>query len=99
MAAQSWRLRQGERLVGTLALESGDMFWSDCRFEPGPAWEGLAPLFAASRDAWRRGDEDAALAVDETIYAQDLVLVPDSGGAPITEFLIRIEGEVARLRH
>lgn len=60
MAERSWQLRQGERLVGTLALESGDMFWSDCRFEPGPAWEGLAPLFAASRDAWRRGDEDAA---------------------------------------
>lgn len=37
MTEQSWQLRQGERLVGTLALESGDMSWSDCRFEPGPA--------------------------------------------------------------
>ncbi|MEU6161904.1 hypothetical protein [Streptomyces sp. NPDC047130] len=99
MAERSWQLRQGERLVGTLTLESGDMFWSDCRFEPGPARQGLAPLFAASRDAWRRGDEDAALAADETIYARDLVLVPSNGGAPITEFLIRIEGEVARFRH
>ncbi|WP_327713770.1 hypothetical protein OG912_38440 (plasmid) [Streptomyces sp. NBC_00464] len=99
MTEQSWQLRQGERLVGTLTLESGDMFWSDCRFRPGPAWEELAPLFASSRDAWRRGDEDAALAADETIYAQDLALVPEGSGAPITEFLIRIEGEVARFRH
>ncbi|GAA0611919.1 hypothetical protein [Streptomyces crystallinus] len=99
MTERSWQLRQGEQLVGTLALASGDMFWYDCRFEPGPAWEGLAPLFAASRDAWRRGDEDGALAADEAIYAQHLVLVPDSGEAPITEFLIRIEGEVARFRH
>lgn len=39
------------------------------------------------------------MTADETIYAQGLVLVPDSGGVPITEFLIRIEGEVARFHH
>jgi hypothetical protein len=99
MTEQSWQLRQGKRVIGTLTLEGIDMFWSDCRFEPAPAWEELRPLFAASRDAWRRGDEDAALAADEAIYAKELVLVPGDGGALITEFLIRIEGEVARFRH
>ncbi|AJF70497.1 hypothetical protein [Streptomyces vietnamensis] len=99
MAEKSWQLRQDDRLVGTLTLEEIDMFWSDCRFEPAPAWDDLRPLFAASRDAWVRGDEEAALAADEAIHAEGLILVPDEGGDPITDFLIRINGETARFRH
>ncbi|MFH8789126.1 hypothetical protein [Streptomyces roseoverticillatus] len=99
MADESWQLRQGDRLVGTLTLAEIDMFWSDCRFDPAPGWEGLRPLFAALRDAWVRGDEDAALAADEAIHAEGLILVPDGGGDPITDFLIRINGETARFRY
>lgn len=99
MTEQSWQLSQEERVIGTLTLEGVDMFWCDCRFEPADAWEELRPLFAASRDAWRHGDKDAALAADEANYATELVLIPSDGGAPITEFLIRIDGEVARFRH
>ncbi|MER6298943.1 hypothetical protein ABT247_05125 [Kitasatospora sp. NPDC001539] len=99
MAETSWQLRQGDRLIGMLTLDKVDMFWSDCHFEPAAAWEDLRPLFAASRDAWERGDQDAALAADEMIYAQGLVLDPAGGGAPITDFLIRINGETARFRH
>ncbi|WP_241845124.1 hypothetical protein [Streptomyces silvensis] len=75
------------------------MFWTDCRFEPAPAWDELRPLFAASRDAWRQGDREAALAADEAIHAEGLTLVPTTDGALITDFLIRIEGNVARFRH
>ncbi|MER7312071.1 MULTISPECIES: hypothetical protein [Streptomyces] len=99
MAGKSWQLRQDDRLVGTLTLEEIDMFWSDCHFEPAPAWDDLRPLFDASRDAWVRGDEEAALAADEAIHAEGLILVPDEGGDPITDFLIRINGETARFRH
>ncbi|MBL7495275.1 hypothetical protein I6A84_25920 [Frankia sp. CNm7] len=99
MDEKSWQLRQGDRLVGTLTLEEIDMFWSDCHFEPAPAWEDLRPLFAASRAAWGRGDEQAALAADEAIFAAGLILVPNGGGDPITEFLIRIDEETARFRH
>jgi hypothetical protein len=63
-----------------------------------PAWEALRPLFEASRDAWRRGDEDAALAADEAIHDSELVLVPGDGGAPLTDFLLRISDETARFR-
>ncbi|WP_225828573.1 hypothetical protein [Streptomyces naphthomycinicus] len=84
--------------MGTLTLTGVDMFWTDCRFEPASAWETVRPLFEASRDAWRRGDENGALAADEAICAAELVLVPGDGGAPITDFLLRISGETARFR-
>lgn len=99
MTDQSWQLKQGARLIGTLTLERVDMFWTDCHFEPAPAWEQLRPLFAASRDAWRAGDKGSALAADDAIHAEGLTLVPTGGGAPITDFLIRIEGNVARFRN
>lgn len=99
MAEMCWQLRQKDRLIGTLTLAGIDMFWADCHFEPAAAWDDLRPLFAASRDAWVRGDEEAALAADETIHAEALILVPDAGGEPITDFLIRIDGATARFRH
>ncbi|MEU5431441.1 hypothetical protein AB0H73_38365 [Streptomyces olivoreticuli] len=99
MTDQSWQLRQRDRLIGTLALEGIDMFWTDCRFEPAPGWEELRPLFTASRDAWRQGDREAALATDQAIRAEGLTLVPTKDGPPLTDFLIRIEGNEARFRH
>lgn len=98
MTVQSWQLRRRDQLIGTLVFEGIDMFWTDCRFEPAPAWDGLRPLFAASRDAWRRGDQEAGLAADEAIHVEGLILVP-TDGAPITDFLIRIEGNEARFRY
>ncbi|MEK8108612.1 hypothetical protein NKG94_34160 [Micromonospora sp. M12] len=99
MTAQSWKLMQQERLVGTLTFESQDMFWSDCRFAPAPAWEELRPLFTKSRDAWLSGDTEAALEADEAIHAVGLILLPSDGGVPITEFLLRIDGDEARFRY
>lgn len=99
MEEMSWQLRQGEELVGRLLLEGVDMFWTECRFVPGPGWEELRPLFDALDDAWRRHDEAAALAADDAIHARDLVLVAEDGGAPIGNFLIRVNGEKARFRY
>ncbi|MFE9975718.1 hypothetical protein ACFYRD_34630 [Streptomyces hirsutus] len=98
MTAQSWQLTRGDALIGTLTREGVDMFWTDCHFEPASAWETVRPLFEASRDSWRRDDEEAALAADQAIYEAELVLVPDDGGAPITEFLPRISEQTARFR-
>jgi hypothetical protein len=74
------------------------MFWSDCRFEAGPGWPDVRLLFERSRDAWRGGDTDSAIAADEAIYEAGLVLQPSDGGAEITDFLLRIEGDEARFR-
>ncbi|WP_078882822.1 hypothetical protein [Streptomyces albus] len=99
MAEPSWHLMQGDRLVGTLIEEEVDMFWTDCRFVPGPGWTDLRPLFEASRDAWRSGNREAAMEADETICAQGLVLAPVDSGTPLTQFLLRIDGDKARFRH
>ncbi|MFJ4692790.1 hypothetical protein [Streptomyces sp. NPDC088766] len=98
MPEQSWQLMHGDRLVGTLRMEAIDMFWTDCAFEPGPEWEALRPLFDASRDAWVRGDGEAAAAADQRIHAAGLILVGSEESGAITDFLIRINGGKARFR-
>ncbi|MEW2131602.1 hypothetical protein [Streptomyces sp. NPDC005435] len=98
MTAGSWQLKRGDSLVGTLTLEGADMFWTDCLFRPGPAWETVRPLFEASEEAWERDDEDAALAAEEAVYEAGLVLVPGDGGVPLTDFLLRVSGATARFR-
>ncbi|WP_282202409.1 hypothetical protein [Kitasatospora fiedleri] len=99
MTEESWQIKRGDGLIGTLVLEEVDMFWTDCRFVPSPGWENLRPLFEALRDAWRTGDTDAAVEADEAIHAVGLVLVPMDGGAPLTKFLLRINGNKARFRY
>ncbi|WP_018547406.1 hypothetical protein [Streptomyces sp. LaPpAH-108] len=98
MTAGSWQLKRGDALVGTLTREGADMFWTDCLFRPGPAWETARPLFEAAEDAWERADEDAALAADELIHEAGFVLVPGDGGVPVTDFLLRVSGRTARFR-
>ena len=98
MSVESWRLTHGNQLVGTLRLDGVDMFWTDCRFEPGPGWPAICPLFEASRDAWLAHDLKAASAADERIRGAGLVLVPDEDGEPTRDFVVRIQGDRARLK-
>ncbi|MFE7237478.1 hypothetical protein [Streptomyces sp. NPDC057580] len=99
MEDQRWQLRQGDELIGVLTLEAIDMFWTDCHFEPAPAWTRLKPLFDASRNAWQQGGAEAGLQADEALYTLGLRLVPDGEGETITDFLLRINGDSARFRY
>lgn len=99
MTDPSWQLVRADEVIGVLAQDDVDMYWTDCVFEPGPGWADLQPLFAVSRDAWQRGDSNAAVEADEAIQALGLVLVPIGGGPPLREFLIRIDGDKARFRY
>lgn len=99
MENQVWELRRGGEVVGILALEAIDMFWTDCRFEPSTGWPALEPFIVASRAAWQRKDMAAAIAADEAIYALGLELVPEGGGEVIRDFLLRINGSSARFRY
>ncbi|MGW2209279.1 hypothetical protein [Streptomyces sp. NPDC001781] len=98
MSAKSWRLMQGDHILGTVWPGEVDMFWTDCRFEPGPGWATIRPLFDASRDAWLAHDLQAALTADERIRQEALVLAPDDGGELATDFVIRIHEDRARLK-
>lgn len=75
------------------------MFWTDCRFEPSTGWPALKPCIDASRAAWERKDQDAAIAADEAISALGLELVPEGEGEVIRDFLLRINGDTARFRY
>lgn len=99
MTEQSWQLRQGTRVIGTLFFQEQDMFWSECRFEPEAAWAELRPLFEASRAAWKRDATEAALEADEVIQAVGLVLIPSGSGVPLTDFQLRIDQNTARFRY
>ena len=95
---RTWQLRRGEELIGGLTLEVIDMFWYDCRFEPSASWPTLRPFAEASRDAWQRRDMEAAVKADEAMHALGLELVPDDGSEPITRFVLRVSGNVARFK-
>ncbi|AVH57533.1 MULTISPECIES: hypothetical protein [Streptomyces] len=99
MQDRVWQLRRGDEVIGRMTLEAIDMFWHDCRFEASTGWPTLKPFVEASRAAWKQGDTEAALEADEAIYALGLELVPEDGGEPITEFLLRIDGNFARFRY
>jgi hypothetical protein len=98
-STEDWELRLNDRLVGTLVVEGQDMYWSECRFQPGPAWEDFRPLNDRAGEAWRRGDREAARAADDAIMASGLVLVPCDGGSFITPTMVRINGDRARFRY
>lgn len=99
MENEVWQLRRGDQLVGTLTLEAVDMFWSDCHFESSTGWPAVKPFIEASREAWERGDQAAAVVADEAIHALDLTLVPADGGESVRDFLLRIDGDSARFRN
>lgn len=94
----SWQLRRGDTHVGTLILDEIDMFWTDCRFEPGPGWDEISPLFEALKSAWEHGGADERVRADEDIAAQQMVLAPDDGSQPLTGMLLRIYEDRARFR-
>jgi len=96
--AEGWELKLEGRLVGTLTFEEQDMFWSECHFQPGPAWEDFRPFNDRAGEAWRRGDRVAARAADDAIMSSGLVLMPLEGGTPITPVMVRIYGDRARFR-
>ncbi|MGW1997646.1 hypothetical protein [Embleya sp. NPDC001921] len=74
------------------------MFWTDCRFEPGPGWGEISPLFDALKVAWQHGGTDERARADQDIAAQQMVLVPDDGSEPLTGMLLRIREDHARFR-
>jgi hypothetical protein len=49
----SYRVKQGDEIVGYLYSRGADQPWVMCRFEPADAWVGLQDLFAAQGEARR----------------------------------------------
>jgi len=100
----TWRLVQGETLLGTLAAKDVDQPFYRTTFEPTSAFEPLRPLFDEElrlMDAIDPDREDwtAWGAAYSRIERLGLRLEPLDGGDPITEFLLHVSGRDAWFRY
>jgi hypothetical protein len=75
------------------------MYWADCSFDPGPAWEQFRPMFDAQNEAWQSRDRDAQSRALEAIGASGLTVVPCQDEKLITEFVLLIDGQDAAFRY
>ncbi|MCZ4101877.1 hypothetical protein G3I60_06555 [Streptomyces sp. SID13666] len=95
-----WDLMDGETLLGRLTGYDVDQPRFLLRFAPTPAWEPIRPLFDAFA-ALRGPDPEgtAMMRVLRPIRDLGLTLVPAGGGTPLTEYILTIDGDEARLRY
>lgn len=89
----------GRQRVARLEQVGVDMPWFLCTFDPDAAFPEVEPLFTEQERAIEAEDWDAAERVWREIFAR-LKLVPDdSAEGTIPEFIIRLDGDQARLRY
>jgi hypothetical protein len=88
----SWSLIDSDgSLVGRLELEEDDWPWTKCRFEPGPRYTTLAPLFERELQGLACGDWNAWREAANAILALRLELRPEGGGAALRPSLVRVD--------
>lgn len=95
-----WDLMDGETLLGRLTGYGVDQPRFLLKFAPTHAWEPIRPLFDAFA-ALGGPDPDglATMRVLKPIRDLGLTLVPARGGTPLTEYILSIDGDEARLRY
>jgi hypothetical protein len=84
--------------LGRLDFVEGEMFRTSCRFRPTPAFDRVAPLFAAELGLLNREEMDAWEAAYARIADLGLELRPVGGGVPIREFILHVDGDEAWFR-
>jgi hypothetical protein len=101
MASTTWHLTAADgTTLGRLELAEGDdIFWSDYRFAPTPAFEHVAPLFADELALLNREEMEAWEVAYQRIVDLGLELRPEDGGDTIREFILHVDGSEARLRY
>jgi hypothetical protein len=92
-------LKQGDTLLGSLAIDDPDMPWWHGHFQPTPEYEPVRPIVEAWSRAVRDGDEAAMISAHPAFKALDLAIDRNDGGEPITRFLLYIDADRFRLRH
>jgi hypothetical protein len=93
-----WTLMRGSTKLARLEVQGTDMPWFLCSFHAEPAYSEVEPLFAEQERVIEAEDWEAAERLWADIHAQ-MTLVPDEPETPISQFLLRIEGNDARLRY
>jgi hypothetical protein len=72
--------------------------WFLCRFQPAEAFAEAEPLFVEQERAIA-ADWDAGERVWRLMFERMRLVSDDPTEAPIKEFLIRLDGDTARLRY
>jgi len=101
MASTTWHLTAADgTALGRLELaEGGDMFWSDYRFTPTPAFEQIAPLFADELALLNRGEMETWEVAYQRIVDLGIELRAEDCDDTIREFILHVDGSEARLRY
>jgi hypothetical protein len=94
-------LKQGETLLGLLRVQGSDFPWTQCTFEPTPAFEAVRPLFEHELRVLESRDMDAWSEAYRAIVDLNLNLIDPHTGTEVGEgdFLLHINGNSARLRY
>ncbi|MFF2012913.1 hypothetical protein ACFVWY_28080 [Streptomyces sp. NPDC058195] len=99
----TWRLMQGDTLIGELSEHGCDQPFFLMHFSPGPGWESVRALFEGLA-ALTGPDPDGSrfVRVARPLRDLDLTLVPVHGREPplrvLRNCMLRIDGNAARLR-
>ena len=99
-ASPSWEIhaRDGQ-ILGRLEVIGPDMPWFECKFTPTHEWGAVAPLFHDELELLDRDDMAAWERAYQRIQNLGLVLRATDGTAVVSEFLLHVDGENARLRY
>ncbi|MFF7728339.1 hypothetical protein [Streptomyces sp. NPDC008001] len=99
MSNKSWKLTQGDNVVGRLLLLEVDQPWFICQFSPAEHWEAVCEVFGQQSCAMRSGNTEMIAASMGRVRSMGLQLVPEvPTGEEIEPIMIHIEGETAKFR-
>ncbi|MFF5129037.1 hypothetical protein ACFY41_19165 [Streptomyces syringium] len=94
MFNESWRLAQGNEIIGKLYLSDVDQPWFMCTFEPAEGWETVRNLFEEQSEAMKTGDPERIGISMASIRSLGLRLLPLAGEGEVIPVMIHImEGE------
>jgi len=95
-----WELRQGEVLLGTIAIDNWEMFWAGGEFRQTEAFEGFRAFFNSGNQYNEENDPDF-VQLDNWIQQSNamglqLIRLPDE--TLVDQFILYIEGNRANFR-
>jgi hypothetical protein len=93
------QLKQGDTLLGTLVVDSGDMPWWHGRFQPTSEFEPIRPAFNAWSEAVDDGNESTMDSAYRSLEALGLAITVAGDSEPITPFMLHIDNDRFRLRY
>jgi hypothetical protein len=97
---QSYRLKQGDILLGTLKPYGLDFPWLNCKFQPTNNYASVKHLFDSElQELNNETNSEKWEEQYQKIIGLNLCLESEDGSEKIHEFLLHIEGDEAWFRY